>query len=812
MSPRVRSAVACAAALSLCALPASASAADYAQTALNIIPSGQYGSVPIPPGADEQAKLYDGLTPLSGNVTAGDLQTYFKSERFGVDTSGPARTEAVPRGGVTIVRDRFDVPHITGRTRDDVVWATGWVLAEDRGLLGEQARYNARIAALDAPNINAFSLVTGLKQFTPSKQAESIVDRQTDLLRRSARGRILLHEIDVYLQGINARLRAEKATVKPWTRIDVYAINALAGQIFGEGGGNEPRSAMLLDGLRRELGKAKGTQVWSDLKEQQDPEAPVTLDGRFDYEDAPSKTPGAVVIDDGSYKPVKEPGSAAPRVAPPHASNFVMVAGSRSTNGHPLFVAGPQIGYFYPGLTLEMDIKGPGFQARGATTAGFPGNILIGRGPDFAWSLSSAGSDLIDTYVETLCGGSTTRYRYKGKCRAMGTVDAGKIAGAGEVRYRTTVHGPVEGYARVAGRKVAISSKRASFGRDVEWQFAFREMSVNEVRSPQTFFKAMATSPFTFNAAYADDRDIAMYSTGRLPLRAEGVDPRLPTNGDGKYEWRGFLPPSKHPQAIGSKDGTLVNWNNKPVRGWGAADDQFTYGPLYRSQMLESGLASKPKHDLASVVSAMNRAATWDMRVAYAWPAVRQVLAGGPAPSPLAQSMVDLLDGYRNNGAVRLDLDGDGKVDDPGAAIIDAVWPNIAEAVMSPVLGKQTDAAFAFTGTEAGTGADFIGGGMAWVNKDLRDVLGQHVRGPFKTRFCGKGDLAACRASLWAAIDAAGAELAAQQGPDPTAWRADANAEKISFAPGLLSTKIRYTNRPSGIQQVISFSGHRPRR
>jgi hypothetical protein len=97
MSPRVRSAAACAAALSLCALPASASAADYAQTALNITPSGQYGSVPIPPGADEQAKLYDGLTPLSGNVTAGDLQTYFKSERFGVDTSGPARTEAVPR-------------------------------------------------------------------------------------------------------------------------------------------------------------------------------------------------------------------------------------------------------------------------------------------------------------------------------------------------------------------------------------------------------------------------------------------------------------------------------------------------------------------------------------------------------------------------------------------------------------------------------------------------------------------------------------------------------------------------------------------
>ena len=37
----------------------------------------------------------------------------------------------------------------------------------------------------------------------------------------------------------------------------------------------------------------------------------------------------------------------------------------------------------------------------------------------------------------------------------------------------------------------------------------------------------------------------------------------------------------------------------------------------------------------------------------------------------------------------------------------------------------------------------------------------------------------------------------------------DANAERIKFAPGLLPTTIRYTNRPSGIQQVISFKGHR---
>jgi hypothetical protein len=82
------------------------------------------------------------------------------------------------------------------------------------------------------------------------------------------------------------------------------------------------------------------------------------------------------------------------------------------------------------------------------------------------------------------------------------------------------------------------------------------------------------------------------------------------------------------------------------------------------------------------------------------------------------------------------------------------------------------------------------------------------VTGKFKTRFCGNGDLAACRASLWEAVDAAGNDLAASQGADPDAWRADANAERIVFQPRFLFNTMRWTNRPT-FQQAISYSGHR---
>jgi acyl-homoserine lactone acylase PvdQ len=269
-----------------------------------------------------------------------------------------------------------------------------------------------------------------------------------------------------------------------------------------------------------------------------------------------------VVIDDGSLRPTVR-ASAAVR-QPPHASNFLIVGANRSSTGHPLFVGGPQIGYFYPGLTLEMDLQAPGMQARGATAPGFPGTILIGRGEDFAWTLTSAGSDLIDEFVVELCGSSRTLYRYKGRCRRMERINAGTIQGEGPVVFHRTVHGPVEAYATVGGRRVAIASRRASEGRDILFQLPFRDATLGKVRDTTSFIRSFAQSPFTFNVGYADDRDIAMFSAGRLPLRHPRTDPRLPTRGDGRYEWRGYLSTAGHAQQVNPADGTLVNYTNRP--------------------------------------------------------------------------------------------------------------------------------------------------------------------------------------------------------------------------------------------------------
>jgi acyl-homoserine lactone acylase PvdQ len=725
--------------------------------------------------------------------------------------------EKVPHPGIKIVRDRFNVPHITGRNKLDLDWAAGWVAQEDRGLLLAQARYPGRFAALDAPGIDAFGLVTSLKSVTISKQADAIINReQTRALKKQGKeGRALLRDVDQYVRGLNARLKAEKSTQKPYTRVDVYSANALAGQIFGQGGGDETRRSMLLNALQSRMGAAPGQTVWNDLTEHMDEDTPTTISQRFPYEQVPANATGNAVIDNGSMTPSGLRAVANAAKTHKYASNFLIVSGSRSATGHPLFVAGPQIGYFYPGLTLEMDLKAPGIESRGVAFPGGAGQMLIGRGPDFAWSLTSAGSDTNDQFVETLCGGSDRKYLYKGKCREMGHIDAGSIAGVGEVSYDTTVHGPVLGYATSGGKKVAISFKRSSHGRDILWQLMFRRMTDGKVTGLRSFYDAAATSPFTFNVGYVDDKNIATYSAGRLPMRDPRVDPRLPTIGTGQYEWKGFLKPLAHPHEANPASGALVNWNNKPAPGFGSSDSEWTYGSIQRVEMLNAGITKLQHHDLASVTSAMNAAATQDLRVVgTVFDGISGVLSTGPAPDPRDQQMLDLLTAWRAQGGSRMDADGDGKIDAGAAAtIMDNLYPRIADAVLAPVLGPQLQQLSDLEGTTNSTRSGFTGGRINYVDKDLRSLLGTQFKTPFATKFCGGGDLAVCRASLWQAVDDTRVALTATQGTDdPAAWTSDADAEKISFAPGLLPIKIRYTNRPSGIQQVLSFTGHRKTR
>ena len=259
--------------------------------------------------------------------------------------------------------------------------------------------------------------------------------------------------------------------------------------------------------------------------------------------------------------------------------------------------------------------------------------------------------------------------------------------------------------------------------------------------------------------------------------------------------------------------GVIVNWNNKPASGFGTADSNFSYGSVHRVELLRAGIAAARKHTLAGVTGIANAAATQDLRALEVWPSIRAVLRTGPAPSARAEAAAALVDAWRGAGASRIDRDLDGRIDDPGAAVVDRAWPRLADAVLAPVLGPLVTRLAELHGRSEDpgpSGSAFSSGWYGYVDKDLRTLLGQPVRSLYSRRYCGGGVLESCRAALWAALDAVAAELEDAQGPDPAAWRADATAERIRFVSGVLPDTMRWTNRPT-FQQVISFSGHRRR-
>ena len=330
------------------------------------------------------------------------------------------------RPGLVITRDSFGVPHIEATNRNDAMYGVGWVTAQDRTLLMDSLRDPGRAAVLDAPGLDAFQLARTFTPFIPSQQTEAYLAQQVDLVLAQPGGQRILDDVDQYLLGINDFRTAAGNTGRPWSRNDIVAVAALIGAVFGKGGGDEARRSQLLSALQDRLGERRGEQVWNDLREQNDGEASVTLDKQFRLTHPRPSRRGNAAIDAGSLDTSANRASRVAQAGRQAASNAVLVGAQRSATGHPFFVAGPQVGYFYPQLLYEVDVHGGGIDARGVTFPGSGPYVELGRGQDYSWSATSAGNDIVDIFVEELCG-DDTHYRFENQCREMEEFDAGRV-------------------------------------------------------------------------------------------------------------------------------------------------------------------------------------------------------------------------------------------------------------------------------------------------------------------------------------------------------------------------------------------------
>ena len=777
----------------------SAGAADIARY---ILPPGNYGGLPFTAHSTDQLPLYSGLSPLRDNITLADIDQYYLPEDF--QPIAPTQVENTGRPGLQLIYDAYGIPHVYGQTREDVAFGAGWTTARDRGLLLQVGRGPARVAVADVPNIDAFSLVTGVQNFVPSPEAEDLVTQQQQLLidTYGNKGLQILADAQAYADGINAYFTAHNVNQPPATVNDVLAVTAFIGSIFGAGGGGEAANADLLAKLQQALGADEGRKAWSDVMLADDPEAPTTTKRRFKYPPLTGgPVTGSVVVDAGSIQSIDPRQPASQAALAPHrlrASNFLVTAPTRSASGNSLAVMGPQLGYYYPEIVQQIDLHGPGINAQGAAVPGLAMYILIGRTQNYAWSLTSAGHDVRDVFAEELCEPNaspptrdSTHYTFNGQCTAMDTFTAGTLNGT-PLTYHLTVHGPVFATATIGGKPYALSRRRSTFLRDALNLGALKDMTEGVATTPARFWKTANQFGFTFNWAYVSRQATAYFSSGYLPRRARGLDRRLPTLGTGQYEWIGFLKGSKHPHDVSGPGGLLLNWNNRSAPGFMHGDDE-PYGSVQRVEMFNRFPALA---QITDNVGIMNRAATQDTR-SPVWPVVSRVLHTRSGPTARDDQVVAIVDDWVGRDAPRLDADADTYYDEPGPVIMDAVWRPIANAVMSSVFGAligDLDNVRDLDGME----------GMSYVDKDLRTLLGDPVRGPFNLAYCGQGSLTACADGLWQAIHDTADALATQQNqPDPTLWKKTAST--TGFVPGLLPNRFPTTNRPT-FQQVLELS------
>ncbi len=708
-------------------------------------------------------------------------------------------------------------------------------------------------------------------------------------------------------------------TPQPWTVPDLVSVATLVGGIFGVGGGNQLQNAELYESMLQKFGAEQydvpgspelvadpksgpvrddrsGFATFMSFDDPNDSEAPTTVrSGAFPYQTLPLPSRAVqqtiALPDAGSVQPAQTitggslPPSAATTSAiqaqdaarsiglgdgfsalssnglrfPRAMSNALLISARDSATGHPLAVMGPQVAYFSPQILMEEDIHGPGIDADGASFDGVNLYVELGHGPDYAWSATSSGQNIVDTFAVRLCnpnGGAVAPdsnwYEYNGVCTQMETltdseswkpnlVDPTK---AGSVTFTTqrTAYGIVIARATIDGSPVAYCNLRSTYMHELDSAQGFEMFNEPaQMRNPQGFFNSADQVGYTFNWFYTDNRNIAYFNSGANPVRAANTDPLFPSWASDS--WVGYTgsvpltpaglteqdtPQSAHPQVVNQS--VITSWNNKQAAGYNDAATGQEFSSIYRSQLLDQNIAAAlarthNRMTLTDLVNAMGNAGTQDLRGVEVLPYLLQVV-GHPA-SPALATAVSELTAWMDSGAHRINRANPGVSGtyDQGTAVqlMDAWWPLVVKAIFGPTLGSSL---LAQIGSEfpiddppsdphAGphTGSAFDVGFYGIVQKDLRAVLRQHVASPLNRVFCGGGSLPLCRAALRLTLAEAASESAARVYPASSLCKAGDQmcADAIEFQPqGAISMPlIEWINRPT-FQQADTITGHMP--
>jgi len=819
----------------------------------------------------DQSNRYDLLSTNYSNLTDSQISQFMYSSSFGIPPGHTPKFVAPSgRTDVTITRDNLGIPHIKGTTRDGTTYGVGYATAEDRLWMMDLMRHMANGSAVKFAGESAREFEEQLWPEIAQTEAE-MQDQVTRLAASGPEGRQVVRDLESYVAGINGYIKdvenplgpldpglkipieykgtgnvgpVARSGIKPFKVIDAVALGNMMGGQFGSGGGNQVAAAVTKIAAEQRYGRELGAKVWDSLRAANDPESVVTQRGAPKAEfgnrpadpqyvampDAASVTKEPLRIGDNTTTQVS-PASEISSKPKPGMSNALVVSGEHTKSGNPIAVFGPQVGYFAPQLLMVMEIQGPGLSARGAAFPGTGPYVLLGRGQDYSWSATSAHQGISDTYALKLCNADgsvaskqSSGYLDNGKC-----VQMEQLTSPDNLRIWRTKYGIVSHRAAIDGAPVAYAKLRSTYRHELASAVGFMRFNSPEyLTGPEKFQEAASAIDLTFNWFYVDAANTAFYNSGLQPIR-QNVDPNLPMWAGPATEWRNWepstntvrgVPSDQHPQSINQD--YYVSWNNKTAVGQTYAG--FGAGSVHRGDLLDTRvkklIADGNKVDRAALTKVMAETAITDLRGEEILPNLLSLLNSDPSRvDPALQPALTALQAWADRGAKRTTKPGEKTyLDYEAIKIMDAWWPLLVKAMFKPGMGDQLYDAMVATlqideapsHNRQHRGSAFEKGWWSYVDKELRTVLGQQVKAPMGTSFCGTKEN--CRDILATTL------TEAMKKPSKDVYPADDKcaagdswcADSIQFkAMGAIETPgIAWQNRPT-YQQVVEFPAHR---
>lgn len=445
------------------------------------------------------------------------------------------------RAPVRVVRDRWGVPHIYAASDEDLFFAQGYVVAQDRLWQMEMWRRAAegRLSEVLGPETFARdSLARVLKYRGPMDESEWTVYHP--------QARALM---TAFVTGVNAYIahHAELLPVEfvvtgikpePWT-IETLVLRQNS---FGDANAEVELARRVAELGAAAANKRRNPDPWDDLAVPDgldiaafgeigaDIQAAMRARGGLprpailpQYRSVLPPLPG--VVDDGA---VKEPGS----------NNWV-VSGAMSATGKPVVVNDPHREVTNPSLRYIAHLSAPGWNVIGASEPPFIG-VAIGHNERLAWGLTIVGTDQHDVYVEEVNPADANEVRWSGRWEPLRTVrEEIKIKGESprilEVKFSR--HGPIFYEDAKRHRAYALKSALHQPG-TAPYLGSMRLAQAHDCR--EFLVAANYWSAPSENLICGDvDGNISWQASALTPLR-EGWVGRLPVPGTGEYEWKGF--------------------------------------------------------------------------------------------------------------------------------------------------------------------------------------------------------------------------------------------------------------------------------